>query len=471
MIRNLPAAFLFFWMLPVFVQAQISFDVLQFGDTVSNNRGSVSISDAEGNIFFAGTISNGTDNSDDIALYKFSPDGDILWNFTYGDSASEFVNNMIRLNDRYFIICGDITNPDGNMDGFIMKADTAGNAEWIKPYGIDSLNEDIYGITLLENGNIAATGFHSALTGTGNDFLVVLFTPDGEIIRDTVFGADVNDYGMGIAETTDHDLIISGDRATADGFYNPVIVRMDTTCNIVWDQFIDLPVNSGCKTVHRKNDGRFILCGEAATPLSPQFDMFISVFDADGVIAFAHNIPGEGVEAAYDITEVYDEQYYLTGFGYNPATGENDLLIVYADSTGNEIERKYFGGAGADFGYDIHADTAGNFLVSGFTTSGDNVLFMLIYDHFEKPLFVEEDLSAGNNCLLYPDPVYDILHIETGEHVLSVALFDISGRCIAGELKRIAPAAFSIPENITPGMYLLRIATENSVLYKKIKAG
>ena len=462
------------WIFFVFnsgLNGQITYSMLSFGDTLSNNRGSASVIDADLNAYFVGTTSTGLAASDDVALYKFAPTGDILWNYKYGTEDNEFVNNMIFSEDQFLIICGDVHDAESSdLNGFIMKIDTLGNLIWYNTYGTDSATDDFYGITLLQNGNIAITGFTSSETGTGNDVLLVKYSPEGILLDEFVFGAPVNDIGMGIAETVDGDLIISGDRATAGLFYNAFIARINEANEIVWDHFIDLPVNSGCKTLRKTYSGNFILCGESATEISPQFDILIATFDDAGNIILLNTIPGIGVEAAYDITEPEDGKYFVTGYGYNVATDNNDIIVIYTDSELNEIDRKYYGSAGADLGYDIQSDQDGSFWVSGFTTSGAHVLFTLIYDVFDISN-TAEGIGLTTNIKIYPNPVSDHIIIETKVKIDKLELLDINGRTLFSLINFSGEEKLYIPLDVESGIFMLKIYSGEESIVKKIIAG
>ncbi len=460
------------WFWSTFVQAQITYSMLKFGDTLSNNRGSASLIDEDLNVFFVGTISTGFMESDDVSLFKIGTDGEIIWNYNFGNEQSEFVNNMIYSEDRFIIICGDVRDPETtDVNGFIMKIDTAGNLIYYNTYGSDSTNESFYGITILEDGNFAITGFITSTLGTGNDVLLVRYTTDGNLVNDFVFGSNLNDIGMGIVETDDGDIIISGDRATAGLYYNAFITKINSSNEIIWDHFVDLPVNSGCKTLQKTLSGNFILCGESATDISPLFDILIATFDGDGNIILLKTIPGIGVEAAYDITEAQSGEFFLTGFGYNVATDNNDIIVVYVENTLSEIERKYFGETVADLAYDIKTDGGGNFWVTGFITEGDNVMFTLIYDSFDILSELQEILFRETDITIYPNPAIDQIVIEGKISIDKLEFMDITGRILFTFNNPEINSPIKLPENFSNEMLILKIYSDDRIIVKKIIAG
>ncbi|HTO35279.1 MAG TPA: T9SS type A sorting domain-containing protein [Flavobacterium sp.] len=64
---------------------------------------------------------------------------------------------------------------------------------------------------------------------------------------------------------------------------------------------------------------------------------------------------------------------------------------------------------------------------------------------------------------IYPNPVQDILNIESQETVLSVEVFDLLGKKILVSKDKTIDVS-----KLKNGIYLLKINTENGVLTEKI---
>lgn len=78
-------------------------------------------------------------------------------------------------------------------------------------------------------------------------------------------------------------------------------------------------------------------------------------------------------------------------------------------------------------------------------------------------LGIEE--AANSNITLYPNPVVDMLNIESDSEIRYVEIFDISGRMVLraeGNDTRIST------QSLTSGVYAVRVVTENDVLVQKI---
>lgn len=452
----------------LYARSQVPYEVLLFGDPARNNRGSASVV-LQDTVWFAGTASDGVDGSDDIWLHCIAPDGHIIWSRAYGDSRNEYVNNMVRCSDGHLYIVGDVRNPfTDDLNGFILAVDTAGEVLWNAEYGDPDLEEDLYNIDCLGDDALAVTGFISDTVHTGNDILMARYTLSGELINRLQFGAPENDYGMGIVCLPGGNVLISGDRQGASGDYHAFYAKVSPDNTLMFDVPITDTYNSGCKNMHLQNDGTVYVCGESASALDPQFDVLFLRMDTMGNVLAENRIPYPGSEAGYDITALPGNRYGITGFGYDPGSGENELLFTIVDAEGEEISRTFYGLSGADLGYDIQSDAEGNVWMSGFITHADTVFFALVYSGASTAI---QTLSAPLLSLnVFPNPVVSCFTITCDAPIMGVQLYDMAGKRMTGDLTGVG-GQYCLTEPITPGVYLLSIRVRGGVLWEKIIAG
>jgi len=125
--------------------------------------------------------------------------------------------------------------------------------------------------------------------------------------------------------------------------------------------------------------------------------------------------------------------------------------------------------------------------IFGVDLSNDNQGLLICIDSFEQPLILSGQpfgwdvptihtftsnctLSLQENQLLdtisiYPNPVKDILHIQTNEEVLKVEIYDIYGRILSS--KSVSNNNIDLSELIT-GNYILKLHTKKGITNTKI---
>ena len=86
----------------------------------------------------------------DIWTLKLNDTGRIIWSNCHGGSSNDYSSSVIQSNDKGFVICGTTLSNDGDVTGYfnhgdawIVKLDSAGNMQWQKNFGGDSLDAGI----------------------------------------------------------------------------------------------------------------------------------------------------------------------------------------------------------------------------------------------------------------------------------------------------------------------------------------
>lgn len=468
---RLHAAFLVLFAIVIhFTKAQTAFTDLHFGDPASNNRGSSCIPDNHGGAWFAGTFSNGIDGSDDIGLYRINPDGEIIWSVTYGDGRNDYVNMLMQADEDLFLLCGDVRDPaTDDLNAFVIAVDSSGSVLWAQEYGDAASNEEFYCMAMDTDGSVILTGFHTAMVGSGNDILLVRYSVDGNFVQDVVFGSERNDVGMAIVVLPGGNFVVSGDRQTPEGIYNPFLAKLNADLDLLSDADLVSPHNSGCKSMHLYGEDTLILCGETASFASPEFDVLLIRADTSFSISLQYGVPSAGPDAAYDVVMLQDGTFAFTGFSYDPGKGENSMLFLHTDSEGLQLDRRYFGETGADLGYDIKLDAAGNCWMAGFHTNADTVFFALVVDQFDidDEILLNETIEPG--IRIFPDPISDDFCISSNMQVDKIVIYNAAGSRV-GELQHGGDTCFLWPQPLAAGIYYIQMYTSVGNFTKKIMA-
>jgi len=105
-----------------------------------DDAGQAVINTSEGNLLVAGTFTERPDNKTvdtDVILIKFTPDGDILWNWIYGDvGVNESANAVIETADGGYLFAGETAYPGvADTDAWLVKTDADGAVVWSRTFG------------------------------------------------------------------------------------------------------------------------------------------------------------------------------------------------------------------------------------------------------------------------------------------------------------------------------------------------
>lgn len=244
--------------------------------------------DASGNIQLVGAFSNKVDfepgpgitqliseGSLDIFLLQLDANGALDWVRQIGGTSVEYVEAMIVDNNGYIYLTGSfegITDFDPEItthnltatsykDGYILKLNSDGHFEWVKPISGMGL---IIGrsITVDENSNVYTTGIfqdtadfdpgimsHNMISAGSHDAFVQKLTSNGNFDWAYSMGSPSFDLGNSIYTDINNDIFITGSFAstvdfdpdpinqlfmTSSGDEDVYIQKIDTNGNLLW---------------------------------------------------------------------------------------------------------------------------------------------------------------------------------------------------------------------------------------------
>lgn len=367
------------------------------GNTASTND-SFTIQHGEGDFFIAKTEAN----------------GDIVWFKLLGGSGLDYATDMVASPDGGFVISGytqsvdgDIENPLGDNDFWIVKVTATGNIVWKKNLG-GSGADNAYRICATVDGGYIVTGSTQSMDGqvTGQHYFeenpmlpdawVVKLDGDGNLQWQKVLGGYTSDYGFDIKQTTDGGYIIAGASESADGDitaprggYDYWVVKLDNAGNLVWQK----------------------------------------------------SLGGNSYDEARNIIET-SNGYVVSGFTYSQTNdvstnyGNGDIWVAGLDTSGNLIWEKNYGGTFTDNVYNMFENSSGEYILCGYTYSADNDVTA---NHGQSDGWIASlgEITNGNEdnqlqkLTVYPNPATNVLFLgqnNAGQKKYTVS--DITGRVI-----------------------------------------
>lgn len=229
----------------------------------------------------------------------------------------------------------------GQVDFFVAKYDTAGNAMWVRPFG--------------GPGNDMATGVAIDLSG--------------------------NVY---VAGASDGALTIGGSSFGANGATGTFLFSLDPLGNVLsakayggdsYGTLVEVAVSAnGTIGLCGSYQGTIDLGGGPLTAAAGSYAGFVAEFDGGGNLSFANALGTDSTTVAQGLAFKSDESVAVVGsfsgtgqFGSTTLTsvGQNDVFVASFDASGNPLWAKSWGGITNDDGRGIAYDATGNLVVTG----------------------------------------------------------------------------------------------------------
>ena len=253
---------------------------------------------------------------DNIFLSKFTSNGDTIWTQTYNNKTFNSCNGsrIITTKDGGYAIIGNASLYDGaNKDILLIKTDSAGRTLWSKTYG-GSGSEDGIALTETDNGEFIITGYTTSYGEGYQDIYLLKTNSIGDTIWTKTIGGNRNDTPSDIIKTSGNEYVITGFTSSYGIYYH-------------------------------------------------DDDLFLLKIDDNGNVIWSRTYGGNKNEIASKLIQTNDSSIMVIGSTQSFGCGENDILLMKTNSTGNILFSKTYGGTSNDYGISIVESTSGYYIL------------------------------------------------------------------------------------------------------------
>ena len=157
-----------FWVIRISADGDLVWEKSFGGDEIDEARAIIKTMD--GNFMIAGdTRSNNADISNnngaaDLWLIKISPEGDLIWEKTFGGTSFDVARAINAAQDGGFLLAGSSRSSDGDVsenkgqnDAWVLKVDNTGNLLWETSIGGNNIDFAL-GVVELNNRSVVVVG-------------------------------------------------------------------------------------------------------------------------------------------------------------------------------------------------------------------------------------------------------------------------------------------------------------------------
>ena len=210
----------------------------------------VSGSNGEGNSKSRATKHTGGD----YWAIKTDQAGNLEWSQFFGGSFTEVPLGIIETDDNNFIVVGssdstdfNISNSKGSYDFWITKLAPNGNLIWEKSFGGTQIDE-AKAITNTNDGNFLIVGDTRSkdkdvsVNNGAADVWILKISTEGNLIWEKTIGGSNFDVARAVYRTQDNGFLIAGSSRSLDnGFENKgqndaLILKIDDSGNLLWQK-------------------------------------------------------------------------------------------------------------------------------------------------------------------------------------------------------------------------------------------
>jgi len=375
---------------------------------------------SDGGYIVAGTTGM-TGGDTDVMAARLGPDGNLLWQKTFGGPDDDKGYGIQQTADGGCVIVGYTTvsrysesyvqyttYSDYNDYGSVHSNSDTGSS-YGSSYGsgydsrYDSADTGAAGQSGKYTVNVelatAAPRYTYGYTGyvsvtKDRDVWVIKLDPAGDIEWQKALGGYGKDEGYDIQQTTDGGYIVagsayssnSGDVGINHGAGDVWVVKLSSAGGIQWQRPLGGYGEDAGYSIRQTPDGGYILAGTTASGNSGDVggnhgddDAWVVKLSSAGDIRWQKTYGGSGADSGSCIRPTTDGGYIFTGSTASDRSGDvganhgaADVWAVKLDSTGTIVWQSVLGGDRTDQGYGILQATGGGYVVAGSAASGNS---------------------------------------------------------------------------------------------------
>lgn len=375
---------------------------------------------SSGNYFFSGysyssvsgdkTVTNHLPGDSDSWIVETDPEGNILWQQTFGGYSQDMIMKVLELQDgtlllagySYSGISGDKTESlRGHRDLWLVKLDQNRKIQWQRTYGGNDAEDldDIVptkggGFLLTATTNSIASGDKTTAALGNSDIWILKLDSLGRLEWQKSYGGSGYDSDAKIAKKSDGNFLIaatssSGISATKSepsrGLGDFWVFEIDPRGEIVWQRTIGGNNGEYFSALQATADGGFLLGGDSGSEISGDktvgtngfIDLWVVKINSRGDILWQQTYGGNSTEWLSNFYPSPEGGYMVGAMsGSDPGfdktesnRGDRDFWIFHISEAGEKCWDKTLGGSSADQPMHGFVDNEGNYVLAGWTDS------------------------------------------------------------------------------------------------------
>lgn len=214
----------------------------------------------------------------------------------------------------------------------------------------------------------------------------------GHIMWTRCYGGTGADNTRSLQQTADGGYIASGqtDALGAGGADDMYLIKIDSLGNITWTRTYGGTRSEAARFIGQTDDGGCILTGGTTSSGAGGEDFFLLKADSLGDTLWARTYGGGSGDAGHCVRQTSDGGYIVAGDTKSFGVGGYDVYLIKTDSLGDTLWTRTYGGSNQDGAKSVQQTSDGGYIVAGTTDSfgaGDSNVCIIKLDSFGDTLW------------------------------------------------------------------------------------
>jgi prepilin-type N-terminal cleavage/methylation domain-containing protein len=276
----------------------------------------------------------------DLFLSKYTSDGTLSWTKTWGSSSNTDMGYALtQTSDGGYAVTGLTYSYGAIGDMFLVKYTSDGTMSWNKTWGGTAYE---YGNSVVQtsDGGYAVTGkTRSYGAGAGKtDAFLAKYTSGGTLSWSKTWGGTGDEVGNAVVQTSDGGYMVIGSTDSyGAGGDDSVLIKYDSSGNLSWAKTWGGSGDDVGNSVVQNSNNTYAITGSTTSYGAGSIDMFIAKYASDGTLSWGKTWGGSGDDLGNSIVKTNDSGYAVTGRTASYGSGRSDMLLAKYTGDGKII--------------------------------------------------------------------------------------------------------------------------------------
>ena len=323
-----------------------------------------------GGLATAGRTASKGAGGEDVYVLRLDGGGTLVWDRTYGGSATDRARAIIETGDGGFAVAGATESKGaGEFDVWLLKLDAVGELIWDRYFG-GRATDWASAIVETSDGGLVMAAYTQATTEDAYDFWVIKVDANGELVWERQFGGPATDWASAIAETNDGGLVVVGHtESKGAGDADMWIIKLSADGELLWDRTVGGSARDYASAVTATGDGGLVVAGPIESDGAEGVDIQVLKLDVSGELIWDRRFGGASADWVRAVVETRDGGYAVAGYTMSKGAGLNDVWLLKLDAGGGLLWDRTYGGTANDWARALVEMPDGSLAMAGDTWS------------------------------------------------------------------------------------------------------
>jgi uncharacterized delta-60 repeat protein len=324
--------------------------------------------DGSGDVYVAGGTASFGPGTGALVVLKYSSSGELLWKKTWGGSDVDCGKGVsVDGNGDVYVAGRTFSFGAGNCDVLLLKYSPNGTLLRQQTWG-GSVQDEAQGVSVADDGSIFVTG-ETASFGAGSfDVFILKYSPDGNLLWKKTWGGTGDDYGMDLCLDDNGNIYLTG---YTDSFHPPfdlALLKYSPEGELLWQKTWGGSSTEGGCALAVDGSGSIFVTGSTNSFGEYSPDVILLKYSADGEILWQQTWGGtRNCDWGEGICVDDTGKVYITGVTERFSDNDEDLLLLEYSTGGELLWQGVWGRGEADIGNSIAVDRKGRIYIAGQT--------------------------------------------------------------------------------------------------------